>query len=81
MNVQGTYWIGNIDITCECGYNCHYILEEDNFPFESEGDYENIWACPECGKKININYFVDDSLTEDINFEEIESDGDENETD
>ena len=72
MRVIGTYWIGNIDIECDCGHEEHYILDEDDFPFEDEGNYNNVWVCPSCGKTIDVNYFVDDNRTDDLYFDELE---------
>ena len=71
MRVIGTYWIGNIDVECDCGHEEHYILEEGN-PFEDEGNYNDVWTCPECGKRVDVEYYVDDSVVEDLSFEELD---------
>lgn len=75
MQVLGTYYIGTIEITCDCGEEQCYCVNENEEFYEEEIDgkrYDNVWTCPNCGKKIDVNCFIDDSVCEEIDYEELE---------
>lgn len=73
MDVVGTFYIGLLQVQCECGNVEDFMADDMN----EHIDEHNIYECPNCGKRIIIDCAVDESTNDDIYFEELDDDEDE----
>lgn len=64
MRVLGSYFIQAINIECDCGYEEYVLLEDCNF--DSGEEYNSVFECPECGKKMEFDLYFDDSVHEEL---------------
>lgn len=64
MQITGTYFIGYIEIYCDCGHE--ECIQIDECGFDCGNECNSVFECPNCGKKAEFDLYVDDSVTKDI---------------
>lgn len=76
MKVIGNYYIQSVDIECDCGYEETLQIEDITNIGNSNEDsnYNSEFVCPDCEKRIELDLFIDDCISEELDYDEEDED-------